>query len=74
MPRKCIFIVYIVKERIFYSWIRNWICNFLLVKEDPDKNPDPKPKLGRKWDPEKIVSDPQHCYEHIYTVLLCRVR
>jgi hypothetical protein len=40
----------------FYSWycereniygrIRNWIRKFLLVKEDP--NPDPK--LGRKWD------------------------
>jgi hypothetical protein len=40
------FIVGIVKERI-----RNWILNFLLVKEDPDQNPDPK----------KIVSDPQHC-------------
>jgi hypothetical protein len=41
-----------------YSRIRNWISNFLSVKEDPD------PKLGRKWDPnpdpKKIVSDPQH--------------
>jgi hypothetical protein len=49
--------VYIVKERIIWNWIRN----FLLVKEDP--NPDLK--RGRKWDPDpkKIVSDPQHCTE-----------
>jgi hypothetical protein len=58
-------------ENVFYYWhcerkniysrIRNWIRNFLVVKEDP--NPDPK--LRRKWDPnpdpKKIVSDPQHC-------------
>jgi hypothetical protein len=45
-----------------YGRIRNWVRNFLLVKEDP--NPDPDPKLGRKRDPnpdpKKIVSDPQH--------------
>jgi hypothetical protein len=38
------------------------VRNFLQVKEDPDPNPDPK--LGRKWDPDpkKIVLDPQqHC-------------
>jgi hypothetical protein len=28
------------------------IRNFLLVKENPDPNPDPK--LGRKWDPKKM--------------------
>jgi hypothetical protein len=41
--------------------IRDWILNFVLVKEDPDPNPDTK--LGRKWDPDpkKIISDPQHC-------------
>jgi hypothetical protein len=44
------------------SGIRIWIRNYLLFKEDP--NPDPK--LRRKWDPNpdptKIVSDPQHCF------------
>jgi hypothetical protein len=49
--------------------MRNWIRNFLLVKEDPDRNPDPDPKLGQKWDrnpdpdPKKIVSDPQHWFQ-----------
>jgi hypothetical protein len=41
--------------------------NFLLVKEDPDPNPDPK--LGQKWDldqdPKKLVSDPQYCLHAI---------
>jgi hypothetical protein len=43
-----------------FSRGRNWIRNFVLVKEDQDPNPDTK--LGRKWDPDlkKIVSDPQH--------------
>jgi hypothetical protein len=43
-----------------YGRIRNWIRNFLLVKKDPD----PDPKLGRKWDlnpdPKKMDSEPQH--------------
>jgi hypothetical protein len=38
-----------VKERIFIVGIRNWIRNFLLVKENPDQNSDPDPKLGQKW-------------------------
>jgi hypothetical protein len=43
------------KKKTIYGRIRNWIR--LLDREDPD------PKLGRKWDPDpnKIVSDPQHC-------------
>jgi hypothetical protein len=48
---------------------------FLLVKEDPDPNPDPK--LGRKWDPDpkKIVSDPQHCWQQYcrIPILLCKI-
>jgi hypothetical protein len=44
MPWKFLFVVGIVKKNI-YGRIRNWIRNFLLVREDPD------PKLGRKWDP-----------------------
>jgi hypothetical protein len=44
------------ERKNIYGRIRNWIRNFLLVKEDPD------PKQGRKWDPDpkKIALDPQH--------------
>jgi hypothetical protein len=52
------FLLLALWKKNIYSRIWNWIRNFLLVKEDPD----PDPKLGRKWDPDpkKIVSDPQH--------------
>jgi hypothetical protein len=53
---KMLFCCWHCEGKNIYSRIRNWIHNFLLVKEDP--NPDPK--LGRKWDPKKIVPDSQH--------------
>jgi hypothetical protein len=55
---KMLFYCWHCERQKIYGGIRNWIRNFLLFREDP--NPDPK--LGRKWDPDpkKIVSDPQH--------------
>jgi hypothetical protein len=54
------FLLLACERENIYVQIRNWIRNFLLGKEDLDPNPDPK--LGRKWDPDpkKIVLDPQH--------------
>jgi hypothetical protein len=56
MPWKCLFYFCYCERKNIYGRIRNWIRNFLLVREDPN------PILGRKWDadPKKIVSDPQH--------------
>jgi hypothetical protein len=44
------FLVGIVKERIFRVGSETGDVTFLLVKEDPD--PNLNPKLGRKWDPD----------------------
>jgi hypothetical protein len=49
-----------VKERIFGVESETGSVTFYyIVKKDPYPNPDPDPKLGRKWDPnpdpEKIV-------------------